>query len=40
MTCDPDPILGAAGGASILVLADGDGAKLVEPTTPSSSGST
>ena len=31
MTCDPDPILGAAGGASILVLADGDGAKLVEP---------
>ena len=31
MTCDPDPILGAAGGASILVLADGNGAKLVEP---------
>jgi alkylation response protein AidB-like acyl-CoA dehydrogenase len=31
MTCDPDPILGAAEGASILVLADGDGAKLVEP---------
>ena len=31
MTCDPDPILGAARGASILVLANGDGAKLVEP---------
>jgi alkylation response protein AidB-like acyl-CoA dehydrogenase len=31
MTCDPEPIAGAAKGASILVLADGDGAKLVEP---------
>ena len=31
LTCDPDPIVGAAGGASILVLADGEGAKLVKP---------
>lgn len=31
LTCDPDPILGAAEGAAILVMADGDGAKLVEP---------
>ncbi|MEJ7875959.1 MAG: acyl-CoA dehydrogenase family protein [Solirubrobacterales bacterium] len=31
LTCDPDPILGAAGGASILVMANGDGAKLVKP---------
>ena len=31
MTCDPDPIVGAAGGAAILVMADGDGAKLVKP---------
>lgn len=31
MTCDPDPILGAAKGASILVMANGNGAKLVEP---------
>jgi alkylation response protein AidB-like acyl-CoA dehydrogenase len=31
MTCDPDPVVGAAGGAAILVLADGEGAKLVKP---------
>ncbi len=31
MTCDPDPIVGAAGGAAILVMASGDGAKLVKP---------
>ncbi len=31
MACDPDPILGASGGASILVMASGDGAKLVKP---------
>ncbi len=31
LTCDPDPILGAAAGASILVMASGDGAKLVKP---------
>ena len=31
LACDPDPILGAAAGASILVMASGDGAKLVEP---------
>ena len=30
LTCDPDPIVGAAGGSAVLVLADGDGAKLVE----------
>jgi alkylation response protein AidB-like acyl-CoA dehydrogenase len=29
-TCDPDPIVGAAGGSVVLVLADGEGAKLVE----------
>lgn len=31
MTCDPDPIVGAAGGASILLMANGQGAKLVKP---------
>jgi alkylation response protein AidB-like acyl-CoA dehydrogenase len=31
LTCDPDPIVGAAEGSSVLVMADGDGAKLVEP---------
>lgn len=31
LACDPDPILGAAGGASILVMASGNGAKLVKP---------
>ena len=31
MACDPEPVVGAAGGASILVLASGEGAKLVEP---------
>ena len=31
LTRDPEPVLGAAAGASILVLADGAGAKLVEP---------
>jgi len=31
LTCDPEPILGAAGGASILVMAKGEGAKLVKP---------
>ena len=31
LTCDPDPIVGAAGGAKILVLASGEGAKLVKP---------
>jgi alkylation response protein AidB-like acyl-CoA dehydrogenase len=31
LDADPDPIVGAAGGASILVLAEGDGARLVEP---------
>ncbi len=30
MTRDPDPIVGAAGGSTVLVLADGEGAKLVE----------
>ena len=30
-TCDPEPVVGAAGGAAILVLADGEGPKLVEP---------
>jgi alkylation response protein AidB-like acyl-CoA dehydrogenase len=29
--CDPEPIVGAASGAAILALADGQGAKLVEP---------
>ena len=29
--CDPDPIVGAAGGAEILVMAAADGAKLVKP---------
>jgi alkylation response protein AidB-like acyl-CoA dehydrogenase len=32
LTCDPEPVVGAAQGASILVLADGEGAKLVEPS--------
>ena len=31
LTCDSDPILGAAGGAAVLVMASGDGAKLVDP---------
>jgi alkylation response protein AidB-like acyl-CoA dehydrogenase len=31
IACDPDPIVGAAGGAEILVMADGEGAKLVKP---------
>jgi alkylation response protein AidB-like acyl-CoA dehydrogenase len=31
MTCDPEPVVGAAQGASVLVLAKGDGAKIVEP---------
>jgi alkylation response protein AidB-like acyl-CoA dehydrogenase len=31
MTCDPDPVVGAAGGASVLVLAKGEGARLVDP---------
>ena len=31
LTCDPKPIVGAAGGAVILVLAEGEGARLVEP---------
>jgi len=31
LTRDPEPVLGAANGAAILVLADGEGAKLVEP---------
>ena len=31
MQCDPDPIVGAAGGAAVLVMAGGHGAKLVEP---------
>ena len=30
LTCDPEPVLGAAAGAAILVMADGEGAKLVE----------
>ena len=30
-TPDEEPIVGAAGGASVLVLNDGDGARLVEP---------
>ncbi len=32
MTCDPEPVVGAAAGASILVLAKDGGARLVEPT--------
>jgi len=36
MTCDPKPIVGAAGGAAVLVMADGpDAAKLVEPSDAS-----
>jgi alkylation response protein AidB-like acyl-CoA dehydrogenase len=36
LTCDPDPIVGWAEGASVLVMADdGDGAKLVEPSDAS-----
>ncbi|MGI9020393.1 MAG: acyl-CoA dehydrogenase family protein [Solirubrobacterales bacterium] len=31
MQCDPDPILGAVSGAVVLVMATGDGARLVEP---------
>jgi len=31
MTCDPEPVVGAAEGAAILVLAKGEGARLVEP---------
>jgi alkylation response protein AidB-like acyl-CoA dehydrogenase len=31
LTCDPKPFVGAAGGAAILVLAEGEGARLVEP---------
>ena len=31
MTAEDEPIVGAAGGASILVLNDGDGGRLVEP---------
>lgn len=30
LTCDPEPIAGAAAGSVVLVLADGEGAKLVE----------
>ena len=30
ITCDPKPVVGAAAGSVVLVLADGDGAKLVE----------
>ncbi len=33
LTADPDPIVGAAGGSAVLVLADGEGAKLVETAT-------
>ncbi len=33
MQCDPDPIVGAAEGAAILVMADGEGAKLVDPAS-------
>jgi alkylation response protein AidB-like acyl-CoA dehydrogenase len=32
LDADPDPVVGAAQGASILVLAEGDGARLVEPS--------
>jgi alkylation response protein AidB-like acyl-CoA dehydrogenase len=35
LTPDPEPIVGAAGGASILVLNDGEGARLVEPAAAS-----
>jgi alkylation response protein AidB-like acyl-CoA dehydrogenase len=35
ITCDPDPIVGAAQGASVLVMAEGDGAKIVEPSEAS-----
>ena len=31
LTCDPEPIVGAAAGTVILVMADGEGARLVEP---------
>jgi alkylation response protein AidB-like acyl-CoA dehydrogenase len=31
LDADPDPLVGAADGAAILVLAEGDGARLVEP---------
>ena len=31
IACDPDPIVGAAGGADILVMANGEGARLVKP---------
>ncbi len=31
LACDPDPIVGAAGGAAILVMASKEGAKLVKP---------
>ncbi len=33
LTCDPEPVVGAAGGAAVLVLADDDGtrARIVEP---------
>ncbi len=31
MTCDPEPIVGAAEGAVVLVMAAGEGARLVEP---------
>jgi alkylation response protein AidB-like acyl-CoA dehydrogenase len=31
LTCDPDPVVGAAEGAAILALAKGEGAQLVEP---------
>jgi alkylation response protein AidB-like acyl-CoA dehydrogenase len=30
IACDPEPVVGAAGGSVVLALADGDGAKLVE----------
>ena len=30
LACDPDPIVGAAGGTVVIALADGEGAKLVE----------
>jgi len=32
LTPDDEPIVGAAGGASVLVLGDGDGARIVEPS--------
>jgi alkylation response protein AidB-like acyl-CoA dehydrogenase len=31
LTCDPEPIVGAAAGASVLVMASIDGARLVDP---------